>query len=253
MNGKVALITGAASGIGQALAVKYAKAGVAVVGGYYEKDPHDPAETQALVREVGGDCVMLSLDVGSTQSVDAAVEHAITRFGRLDYAVANAGILRSVPFETMTDGEWDQIINVDLTGVMRTFRAACRVMAEGGAMVAVSSFYGPSFGWAEHAHYCAAKAGMVGLVKALALELAPRNIRCNTVIPGVVRTPQSLDKVNSIGEAGLDAVGQGLPLKRVGVPDDLADAIHFVTSDAARYMTGQTLVIDGGLTTQWAG
>lgn len=253
MDRKVAFITGAASGIGQALAIRYAKAGVAVVGGYFEKDPHDPSETQALVRAAGGECEMLSLDVGLTPSVDAAVEQTIQRFGRLDYAVANAGILRSVPFETMSDAEWNQIINVDLTGVMRTFRAACRVMCEGGSMIAVSSFYGPTFGWSEHAHYCAAKAGMVGLVKALALELAPRSIRCNTIIPGVVRTPQSLDKVNSIGEAGLDAVGRGLPLNRVGTPDDLADAIHFVTSDAARYMTGQTLVIDGGLTTQWAG
>ena len=142
MSRKVALITGAASGIGQALAVAYARVGVAVVGGYYPADPHDPQATVSLVEAAGGECLMLPLDVGNTASVDALAEQAVQHFGRLDYAVANAGLLRRAPLLEMTDALWDEMLNVDLTGVMRTFRAATRHMSEGGALVAIESLAG---------------------------------------------------------------------------------------------------------------
>ncbi|NWC72322.1 SDR family NAD(P)-dependent oxidoreductase, partial [Pseudomonas sp. P7758] len=157
MSRKVALITGAASGIGQALAVAYARSGVAVVGGYYPADPHDPHHTVALVEEAGGECLMLPLDVGDTTSVDNLAAQAVQHFGRLDYAVANAGLLRRAPLLEMTDELWNEMLNVDLTGVMRTFRAATRHMHEGGALVAISSIAGGVYGWQEHAHYAAAK------------------------------------------------------------------------------------------------
>ena len=186
MTRRVALITGAASGIGQALAVAFAHKGVAVVGGYYPADPHDPEITAQMVADAGGECLMAELDVTRTASVDALAEQAISRFGRIDYAVANAGLLRRAPLLEMTDERWNEMLDVDLTGVMRTFRAAARHMGEGGAMVAISSIAGGVYGWQDHSHYAAAKAGVPGLCRSLAVELAPRGIRCNAVIPGLI-------------------------------------------------------------------
>lgn len=248
---RVALVTGAASGIGQALAVGYARAGVAVVGGAFPGDPHDPQATLDLVAASGGVCVMQELDVASTGSVEAFAQVAIDRFGRIDHVVANAGVLRASPLVDMTDEQWQQMLDIDLTGVMRTFRAAARRMRQGGGMVAISSIAGGVYGWADHAHYAAAKAGVPGLCRSVAVELAPRGIRCNAVIPGLIETPQSLDAVNSLGPEGLAAAARSIPLGRVGRPDDVARVVQFLTGDDAAYITGQSLVVDGGLTIRW--
>lgn len=250
---KVALITGAASGIGQALAVAYARIGVAVVGGYFPGDPHDPQVTERAVAQIGGQCVMQPVDVTSAAQVETFAETAIARFGRLDYAVANAGLLRASPLTDMDDAQWFAMLDVDLTGVMRTFRAAARHMTDGGAMVAVSSIAGGVYGWENHSHYSAAKAGVPGLCRAVAVELAPRDIRCNAVIPGLIETPQSLDAVNSLGPDGLRQAALGIPLRRVGRPEEIATLIRFLTSDDASYITGQAIVADGGLTVRWPG
>ncbi|MGI4982642.1 MAG: SDR family NAD(P)-dependent oxidoreductase [Janthinobacterium lividum] len=250
---KVALITGAASGIGQALAVAYARIGVAVVGGYFSGDPHDPQVTERAVAQIGGQCVMQPVDVTSAAQVETFAETAIARFGRLDYAVANAGLLRASPLTDMDDAQWFAMLDVDLSGVMRTFRAAARHMTDGGAMVAVSSIAGGVYGWENHSHYSAAKAGVPGLCRAVAVELAPRDIRCNAVIPGLIETPQSLDAVNSLGPDGLRQAALGIPLRRVGRPEEIATLIRFLTSDDASYITGQAIVADGGLTVRWPG
>ncbi len=251
MTRRVALITGAASGIGQALAVAFAHKGVAVVGGYYPADPHDPEITARLVAEAGGECLMAELDVTQTASVDALAEQAISRFGRIDYAVANAGLLRRAPLLEMTDERWNEMLDVDLTGVMRTFRAAARHMGEGGSMVAISSIAGGVYGWQDHSHYAAAKAGVPGLCRSLAVELAPRGIRCNAVIPGLIETPQSLDSKNSLGPEGLAKAARAIPLGRVGRADEVASLVRFLCSEESSYLTGQSIVIDGGLTVRW--
>lgn len=248
---RVAIVTGAASGIGRALAVAYAQANVAVVGGYFPGDPHDPAETARAVEQAGGECVMQPVDVRSPEQVEAFARIAIERFGRLDYAVANAGLLRQAPLTEMRDDQWMEMIDVDLSGVMRTFRAAARHMSDGGAMVAVSSIAGGVYGWEAHTHYSAAKAGVPGLCRAVAMELAPRQIRCNAVIPGLIETPQSLDAVNSLGPEGLREAARMIPLQRVGRPEEIAAFIRFLTSADASYITGQAMIADGGLTVRW--
>jgi 3-oxoacyl-[acyl-carrier protein] reductase len=250
---KVAIVTDAASGIGQALAVAYAKSGVAVVGGFLPGDSHDPTITERAVREAGGQCVMQPVDVTSAEQVDAFAQVAIERFGSIDYAVANAGLLRAAPLTEMRDEQWHEMLDVDLSGVMRTFRAAARLMKDGGALVAVSSIAGGVYGWENHTHYSAAKAGVPGLCRAVAMELAPRNIRCNAVIPGLIETPQSLDAVNSLGPQGLRDAARSIPLQRVGRPDEIAALIRFLTSDDASYITGQSIIADGGLTVRWPG
>lgn len=249
--GRVALVTGAASGIGQALAAAYAQAGVAVVGGYFPGDPHDPAQTERLVAEAGGRCAMVAVDVGDTEQVERFAQVAVERFGRIDHAVANAGLLRQSPLTAMSDAQWMDVINVDLSGVMRTFRAAARHMGEGGSMVAVSSIAGGVYGWENHVHYSAAKSGVTGLCCAVAMELSARGIRCNCVIPGLIETPQSLDPVNSLGPEGLKHAAKGIPLGRVGRAREVATLIRFLTGDDASYITGQSVIADGGLTVRW--
>lgn len=251
MSRPVALVTGAASGIGQAVAVAYARMGVRVMGGYLPADPHDPAETERLVAQAGGECSMMATDVTDSASLDAIAAAAVERFGRLDYAVANAGLLRRAPLLEMSDEQWNEMLNVDLTGVMRTFRSASRHIGEGGALVAISSIAGGVYGWQDHAHYAAAKAGVPGLCRSLAVEFAPRGIRCNTIIPGLIETPQSLDSKNSLGSEGLAKAGKAIPLGRVGRASEVADLVCFLTGPASSYITGQSIVIDGGLTVRW--
>lgn len=249
--GKVALISGGASGIGQALAVAYARAGAHSVVNYFPGDQHDVHETVTAVEEAGGRCVAVAADVRKLTDCDAMAEAAMAEFGRLDIAVAAAGILRRNPLDAMTDQAWEDMLDVDLTGVMRVFRAASARMEEGGAMVATSSIAGGVYGWEEHAHYAAAKSGVLGLCRSLAVELAPRGIRVNAVIPGLIRSPQSEDEKNSLGDAGLKAAGKLIPTGRVGTVDEAARAIRFLTSDDSAYVTGQELIVDGGLTVRW--
>lgn len=245
---KVALVTGAASGIGQAVAVEFASRGIAVAAGYLPGAVHDPSKTTEAVKKVGGNCIMHPVDVRDPEQVEDFAAIAVKEFGRLDIAVANAGLLRTSSLEEMSDDLWMEMIEVDLTGVMRTFRSAARRMSDGGALIAVSSIVGTVYGWERHAHYSAAKAGVPGLCRAVAIELAPRAIRCNAVIPGLIETPQILDATNSLGADGLRKAVAGIPLGRAGHPQDIAAMIQFLTSDDASYVTGQSIVVDGGLT-----
>lgn len=251
MTGHAVLVTGAASGIGQATAIALAAAGSSVAVGTYEDDAHDAHETVEIIKAAGGEAILVAADVRNAAMMDEACRTIVARFGRLDGAVANAGWLQRAPLHSMTDELWHSVIDVDLTGVMRTVRAAAAHLRSNGAMVCVSSIAGGTLGWTGHTPYTAAKAGVLGFVRTAALELAPRGIRINTVQPGMIESPQSLDPVNSAGIEGLERSRAIVPLGRVGTPADIADVIAFLLSSAARYITGQSITVDGGVTAAW--
>lgn len=251
LEGKVAVISGGSSGIGQALAVLYAKAGCNSVISYLESDPHDASETVKAVEEAGAQCIAVACDVGNTEDVERLTQTAIDEFGRLDIAAALAGIVRKASLDEMTDERFNDMMNIDLLGVLRLFRSSASRMTTGGSMVATSSIAGGHYGWDHHSHYAAAKSGLLGLCRSLAVELASRKIRVNAIIPGLIESPQSLDQKNSLGKSGLDAAGNYIPWGRVGTADECARAIRFITSDDAVFITGQQLIVDGGQTVRW--
>lgn len=244
----VAMITGAASGIGAATAVCFAEHGIRVGIGTFPGDPHDPETTLRDVHDAGGEGKIVEVDVRSTESVDTFADSLMSAWHRIDIAIANAGILRETAFDRISDEQWHDMLNVDLHGVMRTARAGLRHMGEGGSVTAISSISGGVYGWQNHAHYATAKAGVIGLVRSLAVEYGPRGIRANAVIPGLIRTPQSTDAVNSLGPEGLDRASGYIPWGRVGHPREVAEVIAFLSSPQASYVSGQAIVVDGALT-----
>ena len=243
---EITLITGAGIGIGRAAALAFAKAGSHVV-------VTDVLEAQghAVVAEIGaagGSAEFKLLDVRSTEGADAVVAAVEAQHGRIDTIVANAGIAHRVPLADLTDEKWDHTFDIDLKGIYRTVRPALAGMKarRSGSVVALSSIMGVAYGWDEHVHYSAAKAGVVGLVRGLAVELARDGIRVNGVAPGYIRTAQLLSKEHSLGPDA-DKAGAFIPMGRIGEPEDIADVILFLASNGARYMTGQVIVVDGGL------
>jgi 3-oxoacyl-[acyl-carrier protein] reductase len=249
LDGRVALVTGAASGIGAATARVFAEAGADVVACWYPPDPHDVEPTRAAVEAAGRRCLVVEVDVADTHSVDAAVSRAVEELGRLDIVVANAAIARDVPSPDLDDERWNGLLDVDLSGAFRCFRAAMpHMIASGwGRLLATSSIAGAYQGWAGHAHYTTAKAGLVGLVRTLAVELGPHGITANAIAPGVIETPQSLDPVNSLGPDGVREFAARVPVRRNGQPEDIAHTFLFLASDEASFLTGQVLLVDGGV------
>ena len=250
LDGRVALVTGAASGIGAATARGFAEAGADIVAGWYPADPHDVEPTRGAVEAAGRRCVVVDVDVSDTASVDAMVLHTVEELGRLDIVVANAAIARDVPSPELDDERWHGLLDVDLSGVFRCFRAAMPHMIEAGwgRLLATSSIAGAYQGWAHHAHYTTAKAALVGLVRTLAVELGPHGITANAVAPGVIETPQSLDPVNSLGPDGVRDFAARVPVGRNGQPEDIANTFLFLASEEASYLTGQVNLVDGGVT-----
>jgi len=244
---KSVLITGGGIGIGRATAFAFAAAGChVIVTDVLEKQGGAVADQ---IRANDGSAEFHRLDVTDTKNTDDVVAAVEAAHGALDVIVANAGIAHKVPLAQMTDEKWDHTFEVDLKGIMRVVRAAAPAMKarKSGAVIALSSIMGVAYGWDEHVHYSAAKSGVVGLVRGLAVELAKDGIRVNGVAPGYIRTAQALSEEHSLGPAGLDKAAEFIPIGRVGEPDDIADVIVFLASHAARYMTGQTVVVDGGL------
>ena len=246
--GRVALITGAASGIGAATARIFAEAGADLALAWYPPDKHDIEPVRKAVQKAGRKVVVAEVDVTKTADVDALMAKAVAELGGMHIVVANAGIARRVvEASELDDAAWNRVVEVDLAGVWRCFRAALPHMQRAGfgRLLATSSVAGTVSAWPQHPHYTAAKGGLVGLVKTLAVQFAANGITANAIAPGVIRTPQALDPVNSLGPAGVDAVAKKIPTGRVGTPEDIGYVFQFLASAEAAYVNGQLLVVDG--------
>ena len=241
------LITGGGIGIGKATAVAFGKAGYHVV--VTDVLEAEGAAVAVQIASAGGSAEFHLLNVRSTPDVDRLVQGLNGRIGALDCIVANAGIAHKVPLDDLSDEKWDETFDIDLKGMLRIVRAALPGMKarKSGAIICISSIMGVAYGWDEHVHYSSAKAGVVGLVRGLAVELAKDGIRVNGVAPGYIRTAQLLSKEHSLGPEAAEAAGAFIPMGRIGEPEEIADVIAFLASAGARYLTGQTLVVDGGL------
>jgi 3-oxoacyl-[acyl-carrier protein] reductase len=247
MSQRTVLITGGGIGIGRATALAFAAAGDhVVVTDILEKEGADVA---AEARAKGGSAEFIALDVRSTAAADKVIAGIEAERGAIDVIVANAGIAHRVPLAALSDEKWDHTFEIDLKGMLRVIRPALPAMKlkGAGAIVCVSSIMGVAYGWDEHVHYSSAKAGVVGLVRGLGVELARAGVRVNGVAPGYIRTAQLLSKEHSLGPEGAEAAGAFIPMGRIGEPAEIADVIFFLSSPGARYMTGQVVVVDGGL------
>lgn len=241
------LISGAGIGLGQAMARAFAKSGYRVIVTDVLED--EGQATVSALKAEGYDAHFHAMDVTSSAQVDAVVETVQSAYGPLDTLICNAGIAKKIPLDTMTDEAWDTTLDVDLKGMLRMIRAAAPAMrsAKSGNIICLASVVGTAYGWNEHIPYSAAKAGVTGLVKGAAIELAADQVRVNAIAPGFIRTAQTLDPVHSVGQEGLDATAPSIPLGRIGDPSDIADVAVFLASHSARYITGQTITVDGGL------
>jgi 3-oxoacyl-[acyl-carrier protein] reductase len=247
LENRVAVVTGAASGIGAATARVFAEAGADVALAWFPGDPHDVEPVRQAVEAAGRRAIVVEVDVRRTDQVDTLVERCVAELGRIDIAVANAGIARKVPLEELDDEAWNLTLDVDLNGAWRLVRAALPHMRRAGygRLIATSSVAGTVNAWPDHPHYAAAKAGLVGLVQNLAVEYGPDGITANAVAPGVVATPQALDPVHSLGPEGVAAVAPLVPVRRVGVPEDIGYLYLYLASEQAGYVSGQLIVADG--------
>ena len=234
LEGKTALVTGASRGIGKAIAVELAAAGANVVVGY--NSGRDDAE--AVAEEIGGRAVQA--DVSAPDEARALVEEA----GDLDVLVNNAGLTRDGVLARMTDEDWQAVIDTNLASVFYTCRAASRGMMRkrNGAIVNLSSIVGVHGNWGQ-TNYAASKAGIIGFTKSLARELGSRNVRANVVAPGYVTTRLT----DVLPEEATRTMLANTPLGRLGDPEDVAHAVRFLCSDAASFITGEVLLVDGGL------
>jgi NAD(P)-dependent dehydrogenase (short-subunit alcohol dehydrogenase family) len=249
MAGKVALITGGSSGIGRSASLLFAREGVRVVVAARRTDEGE--ETVHMIREAGGDACFVRADVAQAAAVQALVTTCVTRYGRLDYAVNNAGIEGSiVPMIDYTEDDWDAIIAINLKGVWLCMKAEVLQMQQngGGAIVNVASI-GGLIGFPRMGPYVATKHGIIGLTKTAALEYAAHNIRVNVLCPGLIDTPMADRFVEGMHAGGIDAeqiLMSLAPIKRRGTPEEIAEAAVWLCSDAASYVTGHSMVVDGG-------
>ncbi|WP_310496769.1 3-oxoacyl-[acyl-carrier-protein] reductase [Sandarakinorhabdus sp.] len=239
LTGMTALVTGASGGIGSSVARALAARGARVALSGTREDA-----LAAVQAQIGGDTVVLPCNLSDSAAVDALVPQAVTAMGRLDILVNNAGITRDNLAMRMKDEEWDAVIRVNLEGAFRLSRAACKPMmkARFGRIISITSVVGVT-GNPGQANYAAAKAGLIGMSKALAQELGSRQITVNCVAPGFITSPMT----DALAEAQKTALMARIPAGRLGAGDDIAAGVVYLASREAGYVTGQTLHINGGM------
>jgi len=242
MRGQVALVTGASRGIGQAISLKLAAEGVFVVA-TATSEAGAEATVAAIVAE-GGAAQAVKLDVTNSSEVEALFKRIVSERGRLDILVNNAGITKDGLMMRMKDNDWDAVIDTNLKGSFNCMREASKIMTKAryGRVVNISSVVG-EMGNPGQANYCASKAGLFGLTKSAARELAKRNITVNAVAPGFIET----DMTALLPEKGRETLLHSIPMERLGSVDDVAYAVHFLVSPQAGYITGQVLSVNGGM------
>lgn len=243
LNEKVALVTGASRGIGRAIALELARAGADVVVNYAGSE-QAAADVVAAIEALGRRAVKLRANVGAAAEAEELVKQALEAFGKVDILVNNAGITRDNLIMRMKEEEFDQVIQTNLKGVFNCLKAVTRPMMKQryGRIINISSVVGV-LGNAGQANYVAAKAGVIGLTKSAARELASRGITVNAVAPGYIVT----DMTEQLPEEMKGKLMEQIPLARLGQPEDIAKAVRFLASDDASYMTGQTIHVDGGM------
>lgn len=242
-DGQVALVTGGATGLGYAISEALGKAGARIALNDRSAERADDACTS--LRDLGISCHAVPADVRDPGSVQAMVDVTLAHFGRLDIVVANAGVYPNAPFLEMSEAEWDRTFDTNAKGVFLTCQAAARSMVaaqRSGVIVTISSGAATNaiWGWS---HYCASKAAVVMLTKAMALELAQHNIRVNSVLPGFIDVPEG---GAPLAESFRAAQHAAIPRPRIGAPSDIANAVVLLASPLADWVSGTTLVVDGG-------
>lgn len=244
LGGKVALVTGAGRGIGRAIALALAQSGAAVVVNYRGSQAA-AEEVVATIGEHGGKAIAVQGDVAQSADCERLVKATLDAFGRLDILVNNAGITRDNLLLRMKDEELDAVLNTNLRGTILLSKAALRPMMKNrwGRIITISSVVGLT-GNVGQSNYAAAKAGLIGFTKSLAQEMASRGITANVIAPGFIETDITAVLSEEMRKAALDRI----PLGRLGSAEDVAPAVVFLASDAAGYITGQTMAVDGGMT-----
>jgi 3-oxoacyl-[acyl-carrier protein] reductase len=239
----VALVTGASRGIGRSAVLKLAGAGAKVIINY-QGNEEAAQETLRLVNEIGGSGKLVKADVTNSEQVDALIKNTMDSYGRIDILVNNAGITRDGLLMRMKDEDWEKVINTNLTGVFNCTRAVVRPMMKqrSGKIINISSVVGIN-GNLGQVNYSAAKAGIIGLTKSTAKELASRGIMVNAIAPGFIRT----DMTDKLTEDAKTEIASRIPLGRLGNPDDIANLITFLAGPYSDYITGQVIAVDGGM------
>ncbi len=248
LDGRAALVTGGASGIGRAAALRLAEAGARVA--VMDLDEPRGLETVDLIRAVGGDAVLIVGDVSRDNEAKSAVNAVVEQFGRLDVLCNNAGIIRRRTVLTLTEEDWDRVMAVNVKSIFLMSRAAIPAMrgtAGRGSIINTGSGWGIT-GGADAVVYCASKAAVVNMTRAMAIDHGPEGIRVNAVSPGDTDTGMLRQEAHELGQAWADfeSGSKERPLARLGQPRDIADAVLFLASDLSAWVTGANLVVDGG-------
>jgi len=241
LTGRVAFVTGASRGIGRAIATRLASCGAVVVAAARGENAQGTVDA---IRAAGGQAEAVALDVTDPPAAEAAIDAAIGRHGRIDILVNNAGITRDQLMLRMKREDWEAVLATNLTSAYTLTQAVLKSMIRqrSGRVICISSVVGQS-GNPGQANYAASKAGLIGFAKAVALEVASRNITVNVVSPGMIET----DMTHAIADKAREALVARIPLGRLGAPDEVAAAVAFLASDEAAYITGQVLAVNGGM------